>query len=394
MKSIAKKIAAVALAGIMGGSLLTGCSSQSDTIDGSKTVVTVNDEAVPLGVLAFYAKFEQAQIYTYYGAMLGTSGMFDQTMEADSSASGAEAQTYGQNLRDTCLEDIEKMVVMRQNADKYSITLTDEEKDAIDKAAEAYIDSNSEEDRNKIGARKEDVVELMTLQTYQSKMLDPLAADVDTSVSDEEAQQTSVSYVSISTEDADSSSEATSEATDSTVSSEQYAETAQRNAESILYALKAADDPATADLDAIAKKVDSSYSASTGYYTTNDTTDGTVDSKVVEAVSGLSDGQAADEVITGSDGKTLYVARLDKVSDEEQTATKKASIVRQRKQDAYDKTTDEWLKAATVKVDDKVLNTLTITDTEPVSLKMPASSAASAAESTAEATSEVSSTAS
>lgn len=382
MKPIAKKIAALALAGIMGGSLLTGCGSKSDTIDGSKTVVTVNDEAVPLGVLSFYAKFEQAQIYTYYGSMLGTSGMFDTTMEADSSDTSGEAKTYGQSLRDTCLEDIEKMVVMRQKSEDYSISLTDDEKNEIDKAAQAYIDNNSEEDRAKIGARKEDVVELMTLQTIQSKMLDPIAKDVDTSVSDEEAQQTAVTYVSISTEDSSSSSEATSEATDSTAAAEEYKETATRNAESILYALKAESDPANADMDAIAKKVDSSYSATTGHYTTNDTTDGTVDSKVVEAVQNLSDGQVADAVITGSDGKTLYVARLDKVSDEEETATKKASIVRTRKQEEYDKVTEEWVKAAKIDVDDDVLDTLTVTDTEPVSLKLQTSSSTSAAEAT------------
>ncbi|MEE3419887.1 MAG: hypothetical protein VZR02_02100 [Lachnospiraceae bacterium] len=389
MKSIAKRIAAVALAGIMGGSLLTGCGSKSNAIDGSKTVVTVNKEEVPLGVLSFYAKFEQAQIYTYYGSMLGTTGMFDQTMEASSADSGEEAKTYGQSLRDTCLTDIEKMVVMRQKADDYDITLTDDEKDEIDKAAQAYIDNNSEEDRKKIGARKEDVVELMTLETYQSKMLDPIAKDVDTNVTDEEAQQTSVTYVSISTEDTSSSSEATSEATEST-SGEDFKLQAEANAQSILTAVQNASDPATADMDALAKAVDSSYSATTGHYTTSDTTDGTVDSKVVEAVKDLKDGQVADQVITGSDGKTLYVARLDKVNDEDETETKKASIVRQRKQDEYDKVTDEWVKAATIDVDNDVLNTLTITDADPVSLKMPASSDTT---STTEATSDVTSTA-
>jgi CO dehydrogenase nickel-insertion accessory protein CooC1 len=45
----------------------------------------------------------------------------------------------------------------------------------IEKAAQAYIDNNSEEVRAKIGASKEDVMELMELQTVRSLLLDPLA---------------------------------------------------------------------------------------------------------------------------------------------------------------------------------------------------------------------------
>ena len=39
----------------------------------------------------------------------------------------------------------------------------------------------------------------LELQTYKSRMHDPLIADVDKDVSDEEAQQSSFDYVSIST---------------------------------------------------------------------------------------------------------------------------------------------------------------------------------------------------
>jgi foldase protein PrsA len=371
MNSMFRRAAAMVLAGIMGGALLTGCGSTK--IDGSKTVMTVNDEAVRLGVASFYTKYQQAQIYKYYSQMLGSSGIFD-TSIADSSDPSVD--TYGESMKKTALEDVEKMVVMAQHADEFGVKLTDEEKKAIDQAAQDYIDKNQEEIRGKIGADKEDIVRLLELQTIQSKMMDPLVKDVDTKVTQEESQQSKVTYVAVDTADAASGASSTKEAAESTP--EGPDEKAQKNADAVLKAVLAEADPAAADLDAIAKKVDSSLSAVEGHYTTSDTTDGSVDSAVVDAVKDLKEGTVVDHVITGSNGKTLYVARFDLKDDETYTATKKESIVRSRKQDEFDKVTDGWLKDAKIKVDQKVWKTVTLSDKDPVTLKDPESGAAGA----------------
>jgi foldase protein PrsA len=71
MKSIFRKAAVLALAGTMGAALLTGCGSTK--VDGTQTVVTVNDEKLTLGVASFYSRFEQGQLYSYMAQMLGSS---------------------------------------------------------------------------------------------------------------------------------------------------------------------------------------------------------------------------------------------------------------------------------------------------------------------------------
>ncbi len=367
--SFVRKAAALALACMMSTTLLAGCGSTK--LDGTKTVVTVGDEAVELGVVSFYAKYQQAMMQKYYGAMLGNNGMFDTSIAATSSNDGT---TYGEQMRNTALEDIEKMVVIKQHAGEYDISLTEEEEADIETAAKAYISANTESVRDMIGASEDNVKELLRLQTIQSKMMDPMVKDVDTNVSQEEAQQSKVTYVAISE---DASTDTTSDAAST---AEDTSQAAMAKAEQVLSALKLESDIASADMNTIVQGIDSTLTATVGHYTTNNTTDGSVDSNIVAAVEGMTDGTLVDHVITGSDGKTLYVARFDAVDDAEYTETTRASIIRTRKQNEYDKLTGEWMDAATIKVDQAVLKTLKLSDQEPITLADPASSAASAAE--------------
>jgi foldase protein PrsA len=378
MKSIFRKAAVLALAGTMGAALLTGCGSTK--VDGTQTVVTVNDEKLTLGVASFYSRFEQGQLYSYMAQMLGssTNNFFDGV--ADSST----GDTYGETMKDSIIKDLENLVVLSQHASDYGVSLTDEEETAIDTAAQGYIDSNSQEVRDKIGASKKDVVKLMELQTIQSKMRDPMVADVDTNVTDEEAQQAAVTYVAITSSSTSSTAAAEATSSDSTSSTAEGPDAdALQAAQSILSQLTAEADPASADMDTIAKSVGDSYSATTGNFTVSDTTDGTVDSAVVEAVQGLSDGTVVDHIITGSDGTTLYVARLDTMNDTEATASKKTTIVTQRKQDKYDELLDGWVSDSEITVNDKVWDAFTITDKEPFTLKAESTVSSTAAASEA-----------
>ena len=59
MKKMMKRTAAVTLAGIMSVGMLTGCGSK--TIDGTKTVATVDGTEIPLGVVSLYARQQQEQ---------------------------------------------------------------------------------------------------------------------------------------------------------------------------------------------------------------------------------------------------------------------------------------------------------------------------------------------
>ena len=395
-----KKAAALVLAGVMSAGLLTGCGSTK--LDGSETLLTVNDESVDLGVGSFYAKFQQAQMFTYWGSYFGQNGMFDTVTDDES------GKSYGEQLKDGVISDLTKMILLSQHASEYNVALTDEQKTAISEAAQAYVDANDQETLDKIGATKEDVEKLMTLQTIQSLMMDPIVADVDTDIPDEEVQQSSVTYVEVevkqdeenadtaegeaaaedaenadaaegdaAAEDAENADAAEGDAAaeeTEPAASDDAVEAAKADAQAILDKLLAAEDPATADVSALAKEVNEEYSAFTGSFTVSDHTDTTLDAKVVEAVADLKDGEVVKEPVISDDGQSFYVVRMDKVFDQDATDTERKSRIIDRKQDKYDEVTDGWVEEAKDKttVNDKAWAKVKITDQEPFMLKLPA----------------------
>ena len=462
MKAVFRKAAALGLVFAMSCTALAGCGSKGSKIDGSKTLMTVNGEDVRLGVGSLYAKYQQASIYQIYSMYFGTTSIFDNEHD--------DGHTYGEEIKESVISDLEKMVTIKQHAEEYGVSLTDEETAAIETAAQAYMDGNDEETRAKIGAAKEDVVELMTLQTLQASMMDPIVKDVDTEISDEDAQQTSVSYIRIDVESEPEETESVEETVESGASGSEAAEseTAQSAAESseaasaesaagseaaeseaagseaaeseaaqsaaesseaasaesaagseaaeseaaqseaapveatassveeaaaqieareygeaIISAIQEEADVAEADLDAIAKTIDESYYVSTGSFTTNDPDDTYLDSVIVEAVKGLSDGELVDHPVMNADGTCYYVIRLDKNFDEEKTETKKSDILTERKQALYDETVNGWVDAADIKVNEDVWKLVGISDMDESTSESAVSEAESAAESAA-----------
>lgn len=368
-----KKLAAAGLSVIIAGSLLAGCGSTADTaqIDGTKTVVTINEDEVPLGTLSFLAKYQQAQMYAMYTAYFGAAEIFDMVMDESS------GETYGETLKGYALDSIEEMVLLRQHAEEYGVTLTAEEEEQIDKVAQAYIDENSEDVRAAVGASKENVIELLELQLIKSKMLEPMAANVDTEVSDEEAQQSGVTYVKIdkateadfADENSDESSLADSSvAAAADVAAQVEAANAEKlsQAEAVLAAVQASGNVAEADMTTIANEVNKDLYAQTGQFTTFNTEDTVLDMAIVEAVAGLADGTLVDHVVESSDGTAWFVVRFDAAYDEAATEEIKKEKVTARKQEAYDTLYTEWKDAAKITVDEAVLATLIISDMNPI----------------------------
>ena len=354
MKSLWKKFAAAGLTAAMGVSMLAGCGNKDAKIDGTKTAVTINDEAVSLGAVSFQARFQQAYMYQMYSQYFGTAQIFDQVMDESTE------KTYGDQIKEGVLENIEELVLIKQHAADYDVALDDEKKAEIEKIAQAYIDENDEKVRAQIGASKEDVVYLLELQTIQDMMREPMAKDVDTEVSDDEAQQTTVTYLSLAKNDESVSEEAKAEKL------EAANKEVKENAEKILADLKASDNAAEADMTEIAAKYDDTLTAASGQFTTNDPTDTTLDAGVVEAAAELKDGEVCDKVIESD--THYYVFRVDKTFAKDETEAKKEQIVKDRKTEAYNNLIEEWKKDADIKVDDKVMATLLITDKAPFTL--------------------------
>mgnify|MGYP005870180947 CR=1 FL=1 len=94
MKKIVKNTTVVALSGVMAIGMLSGCGSKS--IDGEKTVATVDGTDIPMGVVSLYARESQAQTVAMYKSFMGSAGnIWSQVVDEDAGT------TYGEQAAKT-----------------------------------------------------------------------------------------------------------------------------------------------------------------------------------------------------------------------------------------------------------------------------------------------------
>ena len=336
MKTMTKKTAVVALVGVMAAGMLTGCGEKE--LDGTKTVATVDGTEIPLGMLSLSVREGQAQAEAMYKSFMGGSDYSIWGTEAE------EGKTYGEQAVEQALEDIELMCILKEKAADYDVEITEDDEKAIADAAVAFMSANTEDTLKTLAVTEDQVKTYLELETYKSRMHDPIIADVDKNVSDEEAQQSSFNYVSISTSDL----------------SDDEIKQKKEDAQKILDGLNADPD---GDFGEIAKSVDDSYTVLSGSFDTNedaseeesDDEDETTASssnypdEVMKVLRTLKDGEVGPDVIEAD--SAYYVVKLDKVNDEDATATKKESIISTRENELYTETTDKWLDEADIKVE-------------------------------------------
>ena len=244
--------------------------------------------------------------------------------------------------------------IMKEKAADYGVEVTSDDETAIADAAAQFMQDNDEDTLKELAVSEDQVKTLLELETYRQRIYDPIRNEAEVNITDEEAQQSSFSYVSISISGDD--------LTDDDIA------TRKEQAQEILDKMK--EDP-TADMGETAKAVDDTYSGLTGTIFTNDSDDEDIsnsyDDAVVEALRTLKDGEVYDELVETD--SSVYVLRMDKVKDEDATASKKESLENTKRSEYYSETTQKWLDDADITVNDKVLSTLTITDEHSFTIK-------------------------
>ena len=301
---------------------LAGCG---DKVDGTAAALVINDEEVNLGTANFYLRHQQAETAN----MMQSYGLTSSDLMWDQAIS--DSQSYGDSLKENCQDSLVNMVVLRQHAEEYGVSLTEEETQKIDETAQAVMDANPDA-MERIGASKEDVAHVLELYPYQQKMREPMVADTDREVSDEEAAQTTVTYARISLEGEDGAE----------LTEDEKAEL-KADAEEVLAQIQASADPSAADFSTIADGVNEDFMASSLSYGSDDTI---LEDTVKEAVSSLTDGQVYGSVIETEE--YYYIVRLDQAFDAEATETEKESIISQRESENYDAKLQEWVDASAV----------------------------------------------
>ncbi|MBQ2627087.1 MAG: hypothetical protein IJG17_04820 [Eubacterium sp.] len=396
----------------MAASMLAGCGKH---VNGTAAALIVNGEEVNVGTANFILRYQQAetaQIMQMYGltdgAVLWDTDISDDGTEeeteasasesaseavsdsASSSASDAEAassassssaaeeekhyNTYGEQYKDSVLENIERMVVMRQHMADYGLSITDEQQAKIDEVAAEVCEANKDI-LGKLGTTEADVNQVIELISYEYFMHDAMLEGVEINVTDEEAAQKTFTYARFGTTIKD---EETGEERDMT---EEEIAGVEAKANELIRQVSAEDDVANVDIYSLATDLDPECTCMQTSFGSDDTI---FPDEVKDALATLKDGELYDSVIK-VDGY-FYVVRLDKEFDEEQTESKRNSLISTREQEHIEDQLQKWVDESEIEVKDG-WNSLEVTDSRPYVAKAEQTeddAAATSAESTSE----------
>lgn len=317
-----KRILSLILAATLVSASLVGCGE----LDSTATVLTIGGENVSAGVANFYARYEQAMNESYYMSMLGED-MWIQDM--------GDGATFEDGTKADIMGKLQELYVISQRAEELEISISDEELEAINEAADAFIGANTNEEYNALTSiTKENVVEVLTLFTLQNKAEPIIKADVDTDMNDEETVQKKMTIAGYLYSYTDEDGETV-----------QYSEEEQGQMLSNLEGLKTL---TSGNLLSNAEAIDVVVEE-----LTFDKNSVTIDATVIEVADELGL-NAYSDVIETAEG--IYLVQLTSMYDKEASDIKIAEIIEERATELYNVTIQEWIEEAEAKVVDSVWN--------------------------------------
>lgn len=340
MKSLKKLTALVAVAALA-VTPLAGCQKQKD-IDNSEIVMTVGDKKVELGLANFFVRYQQSMIeeqmemYQQYGYAMD----WDTEVE--------DGTTYEESVKQSVLDSLKTLYVLDAHTEEYEVALTDDENTAIENAAKAFTEANSDEVSEKVSG--EYAKEYMRLVTIGNKMKEAIKASHTPEVTDEEANQKIMYYVKYDLTETDDSGNTTE------LTEDEIAEL-KKDAQAFLEGAKS-----NGNLEAYATEQE--VTATKAAFNADNEA---LEEKLVEAADALELNGFTD-VIEGE--SALYVAQVTSLSDEEATNEKREELIEEKKDEYYEETVEKWTEDTESKIYDKVwdkvsLEGLKITSIEP-----------------------------
>ena len=179
----AKKIAALLLAASLAATTFTGCA-----INKNATVATLNDEDISLGLVNFMIRYVQASSDDMYIQYMG-EGYWNQSYGGN----GTVLDTW----KDNAIEQVHELYTLKDHMSDYNVEISDDEQKKIDDAAKQFMDDNSDEAIDEMGATEDIVKEYLKLRLIKSKMYAAIVANADSTVTDEEANMAAYTMIQI-----------------------------------------------------------------------------------------------------------------------------------------------------------------------------------------------------
>jgi len=325
MSKMGKKLAAVGLCACLAATALTGCGSKEN-----KEVIKVDDTVADYGLVNFALRYSQAQLQATYEPIFG------ENMWA----------TYGDTTKESVISTLQTMMVMEDHMDEYGISVTEEDKTAIAETAKTFLESNDEEALEAMNATTENVERLLTLYTIQARMYDEIVKDATVDVPEEELTQKTIQYAIFS-----AAGKTDEEGKQVDPTAEEKAELREQ-AVAVLEGVKGGK-----TLEEALKEVDEKKTVITSSYGVNN---GDVLSDIKMVADGLKDGQVAPEVFETN--SSYYVIQMVSTNDEEATASYKAGLLEEAKDETFTGVVQGWIQNADITLNSGLITGMTFVD--------------------------------
>lgn len=330
-KRYRKAAAFLLAAGLMAASL-TGCGFGDGV--GTKVVLTtgfdkneifrIETSTCTLPELMVYLTTIQNRYESVYGTEIWNTN--------------ADGVTLEENVKNIALAQIAQIKTMNLMADKYEVSLNDEEKAQAENAAKTYYQTLNDREIELMGASEKLIENLYLELALAEKMYQYTIKDINPEISDDEARTITVQHILIKTY-----------ALDGTGRKIEYTENAKQDAyDEAREVLKLAREEES-DFDELIRKYSeddkSTYSFGKGE----------MDQAFEEAAFNLGTDEISDIVETEYG---YHIIKCINTFDREETDANKIKIVEQRREEAFGREYDAYVDTLTRNLNEELWNTV------------------------------------
>lgn len=331
-----KKIMAILLSTAIAASTFIGCGADKvkDYKDTDTVMFIDKDNKIDYATACAYTRMMQAETYSYMQSMLQRFNssavdvdMWSQSLE-DTDEDSKKYKTYGEQFKGNTLDSLKSLLLDKLYGSKeYEITFTDDDKKECESVADEFIEKMSKDDLKAMHASKKTMMKVLELMTYETRVKNAIESDVDTKVSDDEAGQSTFSYVEIKKKDAKKK---------------------EKKIKSLIKKVEAGTDISAAASDA-------GFTAQSVTFTTADPEYDEYGKEMLKKVSKMKDGEC--DSYKDAKGNTI-ILYMQSVNDQSATETKKDDIISDRKDKAYEDKLDEWKDKKKVTINKDAWNSI------------------------------------
>lgn len=331
-----KKVMAILLSTAIAASTFIGCGADKakDYKDADTVMFIDKDNKIDYATACTYTRMMQAETYSYMQSMLQRFNssavdvdMWSQSLE-DTDEDSKKYKTYGEQFKGNTLDSLKSLLLDKLYGSKeYEVTFTDDDKKECESVADEFIEKMSKDDLKAMHTSKKTMMNVLELMTYETRVKNAIEADVDTKVSDDEAGQSTFSYVEIKKKDAKKK---------------------DKKIKSLIKKVEAGTDISTAASDA-------GFTAQNVTFTTADPEYDEYGKEMLKKVSKMKDGEC--DSYKDAKGNTI-ILYMQSVNDQSATETKKDDIISDRKDKAYEDKLDEWKDKKKVTINKDTWNSI------------------------------------